>query len=219
MQPVLIRRCLVVADCCRMAAVLLALCLGASAHDFQCRSWGIENGLSDRTITAIAQTTDGYLWVGTPKGLNRFDGNVFSRAGSAGGTTLQDSRIVGLLADGEGGLWVASESGLITEFSRGRFQVRYPIEGTAAKGGRAETNSRPAQAWLGLNSVFGLDKTGCVWAATMDGKVMRFANAGPPVELALAGFPSGGIRGLVNDRAGRVWLLKGTNACVCDDGQ
>ena len=219
MQPVLIRICLVVAGRCRVVAVLLAMSLGASAQDFQCRGWGIENGLADRTITSMAQTTDGYLWVGTPKGLNRFDGDIFIPAAAAGGTVLQDSRIVGLLADREGGLWIASKSGLITEFSQGRFQVRYPLMGAASKGGLAETNSRQARAWLDSNCILGLDRTGCVWATTMDGKVIRFTHAGPPVELTLAGFPAGELHGLVNDRAGRVWLVKGTNACVFDHGQ
>ena len=219
------KRCLLIrigpvfASGCRLAAALLVVCLGASAQDFQCRVWGTENGLADRTITSVAQTADGYLWVGTPKGLNRFDGSIFTPAGAAGGGALSDSRIVGLLADHQGGLWIASQSGVITEFSHGKFQVRYPVAGDISPGGFAETHPRQAQAWLGLNSVFGLDSTGRVWVATMDGKVVCFANPGAPVEQALTGFPSGEIHGLLNDRSGRVWLLKGTNCCVLDGGQ
>jgi len=62
---------------------LAALCFAASGsavdptravfqyvHD----SWGTEKGLPGGSITAIAQTSDGYLWIGTDKGLVRFDG-------------------------------------------------------------------------------------------------------------------------------------------------
>ena len=72
--------------CCRVFAGLLLLQHAAVAQDFQTRNWGVENGLSDSSVTAIAQTADGYLWVGTPKGLNRFDGNSFTRVDTAGGS-------------------------------------------------------------------------------------------------------------------------------------
>ena len=48
-------------------------------------SWGIERGWPGGSITAIAQTSDGYLWIGTNKGLVRFDGfnfHQFERAQS-----------------------------------------------------------------------------------------------------------------------------------------
>lgn len=40
-------------------------------------SWGTERGLPGESIMAIAQTSDGYLWMGTDKGLVRFDGFNF----------------------------------------------------------------------------------------------------------------------------------------------
>ena len=39
--------------------------------------WGQQHGLPQDTIRAIAQTPDGYLWVGTDEGLARFDGYEF----------------------------------------------------------------------------------------------------------------------------------------------
>src|SRR5579884_1408327 len=45
--------------------------------------WGLEDGLPDRVIQAIAQTPDGYLWLGTPHGLVRFDGFKFVNFGTA----------------------------------------------------------------------------------------------------------------------------------------
>src|SRR6476469_10012753 len=40
-------------------------------------SWGTERGLAGESITSIAQTSDGYLWIGTDHGLIRFDGFNF----------------------------------------------------------------------------------------------------------------------------------------------
>ena len=46
------------------------------------RSRKTENGLPDNAVTAVAQTGDGYLWIGTYGGLVRFDGVRFKLCGS-----------------------------------------------------------------------------------------------------------------------------------------
>jgi ligand-binding sensor domain-containing protein len=46
--------------------------------NFLVDSWHTESGLPDGNVTALAQTPDGYLWVGTFKGLARFDGVRFT---------------------------------------------------------------------------------------------------------------------------------------------
>src|SRR5690242_301489 len=48
---------------------------------YNVRRWeagATENGLPQNTITAVVQTQDGYLWVGTYSGLARFDGLRFT---------------------------------------------------------------------------------------------------------------------------------------------
>src|SRR5690242_17862925 len=39
--------------------------------------WGSERGFTGGSVTALAQSSDGYLWIGTEKGLIRFDGVGF----------------------------------------------------------------------------------------------------------------------------------------------
>ena len=39
--------------------------------------WGIERGFTGGSVSSIAQTADGYLWIGTEQGLVRFDGLTF----------------------------------------------------------------------------------------------------------------------------------------------
>ncbi|MDB6023913.1 MAG: two component regulator propeller/histidine kinase domain protein [Verrucomicrobiales bacterium] len=69
---------------------LLILCLGLSglagfagsnppwsAPQFSGRVWHVEYGLPRNTVQAIAQTPDGYMWIGTQSGLARFDGEQF----------------------------------------------------------------------------------------------------------------------------------------------
>jgi hypothetical protein len=46
----------------------------APASDYIVRNWSTDDGLPQNSVTAIAQTRDGYLWLGTFNGLVRFDG-------------------------------------------------------------------------------------------------------------------------------------------------
>jgi len=66
--------------------------------------WGTEDKLPSSTVTAIAQTPDGYLWVGTYDGLARFDGVRFVTFDSANTPELSQPRIQGLFLDVQGTL-------------------------------------------------------------------------------------------------------------------
>src|SRR5687768_4376142 len=58
----------------------LALPLALSAvnsPEFTSRTWQTGDGLPHNTVYAVAQTLDGYLWIGTHAGLARFDGIRF----------------------------------------------------------------------------------------------------------------------------------------------
>jgi ligand-binding sensor domain-containing protein/signal transduction histidine kinase len=202
-----------------LAAVAWAMQLCALAQDFQVRNWQIENGLPDSSVTALAQTPDGYLWVGTRKGLVRFDGDSFKRVLTANGSTVDDPRILGLLTDQQGNLWIASQSGLITQFSEGEFHTRYLPQVLAQPEGAPGVPPLNVRAWQNFNLIFALDGAGTVWARTITGEVMRFAGSGGPTAVPPGNLPEGEVRGLLNDGAGRVWLLKGTNACIFEDGQ
>ena len=68
-----------------IAAWLLGCGVSASALEpttplasYGRQSWGMENGLPQNTVQALAQTRDGYIWLGTEVGLVRFDGNSFA---------------------------------------------------------------------------------------------------------------------------------------------
>src|SRR5690606_36141187 len=48
-----------------------------SAQPVSFQNWNAENGLSQNTVYAIGQDNDGFIWLGTRNGLNRFDGREF----------------------------------------------------------------------------------------------------------------------------------------------
>jgi ligand-binding sensor domain-containing protein len=75
---------------------------------------GPERGLSQSTAQAIAQDGDGFLWIGTQDGLNRFDGlnvTVF-RHDPARADSLSGNYVQALCADRDGTLWVGTVEGL-----------------------------------------------------------------------------------------------------------
>jgi ligand-binding sensor domain-containing protein/signal transduction histidine kinase len=88
-------------------------------HDY----WGSEKGFNGGSITAIAQTTDGYLWIGTERGLIRFDGLNFRLFQQASPTTFPIGPVQGLVADPQGSLWIVLQSTKILRYHDGRFEL------------------------------------------------------------------------------------------------
>jgi ligand-binding sensor domain-containing protein len=81
--------------------------------------WGTEQGFPRGPVYAIAQSNDGYLWIGTSAGLVRFDGLKFRFLRDVPG--LQDGEsVVGLMRDGYGNLWIRTEGNLL-RYRRGLF--------------------------------------------------------------------------------------------------
>src|SRR5215475_9796606 len=64
--------------------------------------WRIQDGYLPAPPEAIAQTGDGYLWIGTDAGLVRFDGVRFSPWPSPRGERLPSDQILYLLAASDG---------------------------------------------------------------------------------------------------------------------
>jgi ligand-binding sensor domain-containing protein/signal transduction histidine kinase len=103
----------------KMKILLTALLFGASTAwaldpathltQYSHRAWRLQDGFFAGAPTAIAQTTDGYLWIGTANGLFRFDGVSFvSWADLAAQKQLGSAEISALLGARDGGLWIGA---------------------------------------------------------------------------------------------------------------
>src|SRR5246127_5141530 len=102
-----------------LAGMLLAWCAGAFAlnpalevSQYAHTTWKIRDGFTKGYISSIAQTPDGYLWLGTEFGLLRFDGVRTVPWQPPAGEQLPNSYIVTLLAAPDGTLWIGTEKGL-----------------------------------------------------------------------------------------------------------
>ncbi|MEN7341647.1 MAG: EAL domain-containing protein [Pseudomonadota bacterium] len=81
------------------------------------RAYTVADGLNQRTVIAVEQDNDGYLWIATFGGLNRFDGRTFESY-----TTLQGLRqnlIQALMVDSQNRLWAGDAAGGLTVIQNG----------------------------------------------------------------------------------------------------
>ena len=76
------------------------------------QAWAMENGLPQNTVQALAQTNDGFLWLGTEAGLVRFDGVEFQTYDHNSNPALPGNDIRCLLASADGALWIGTNAGL-----------------------------------------------------------------------------------------------------------
>src|SRR6266852_3082556 len=97
-----------------LAGVLLAWGAGAYALDsaldvsqYAHTSWKVRDGFAKGGIHGIAQTPDGYLWLGTEFGLLRFDGVRAVPWDPPAGEQLPSSLVAGLRAARDGTLWIS----------------------------------------------------------------------------------------------------------------
>lgn len=93
----------------------------ATPADYLMDVWTSDNGLPDSSVTSIAQTPDGYLWVGTYNGLARFDGVRFETFDPINTPQLKNARITGLFVDARGTLWINTYDGSLTSLRDGVF--------------------------------------------------------------------------------------------------
>ncbi|MES2775396.1 MAG: two-component regulator propeller domain-containing protein [Bacteroidota bacterium] len=74
----------------------------------------VEDGLSQNSVLAVAQDNDGFIWLGTRTGLNRYDGTRFVKyyIDPENRGTVSSNYIRALLCDSQGNLWVGTATGL-----------------------------------------------------------------------------------------------------------
>jgi ligand-binding sensor domain-containing protein len=157
---------------------------------------GIDEGLPQVHVTAIAQDPRGFLWFGTPDGLARYDGramHVYKHEPDTKGT-LSSSDITCLTVDGKGTLWIGTGNGGVNryDFETDTFSARISEDG--GKGLASDA----------ITSILA-DEKGRLWIGTGEGAVdlmdpasgaishMLPAEATPAAVTAIAEAPSGKI--------------------------
>ncbi|MGO9084631.1 MAG: two-component regulator propeller domain-containing protein [Candidatus Sulfotelmatobacter sp.] len=85
--------------------------------------WNIESKFPGGAVNAVTQTNDGYLWIGTDKGLFRFDGFNFVQISFSPIGGASNVPILGLLTDASGNLWVRVQGSDVLRQKNGKFEA------------------------------------------------------------------------------------------------
>ncbi|MBQ3881323.1 MAG: helix-turn-helix domain-containing protein [Bacteroidales bacterium] len=87
----------------------------------------VSSDLSNQNITCFAEDSEGYIWIGTESGLNKYNGSEFVQYfHNEDSTSINTNRIKTLFLDSEGTLWIGTASGINTLDEHERF-IHYDL--------------------------------------------------------------------------------------------
>ena len=163
-------------------------------------AWTFKDG-APAEIYALAQTTDGLLWLGTATGLFRFDGIRFEPYKPQSGQAFPQRSVASLFAVADGGLWVGYSYGGVSFIKNGTMTDYGTPEGL------------PSRAVV----AFALDRQGAIWiAAGKDGLARlegsRWRKIGTDWGFA------GEAYAVFMDHAGTVWVGTPTSVAYLVEG-
>lgn len=182
-----------------LVLLLVALCffstssvLTAQEEQWFYRTWTTEDGLPDNTITGIAQSTDGYLWVGTKGGLRKFNGAEFLEIPLQQIPHLPSRAVRAMHLDQNDTVWIALERGPILALGKSATQLF------------SHENSLP-DSWT---TAFADDDAGRIWLSypstlfqISEGKISQVNKLeGSAVQRSSM---------LARDSEGQAWLARG----------
>ncbi|MFC2154979.1 two-component regulator propeller domain-containing protein [Acidobacteriota bacterium] len=206
-------------------------------------AWDSDDRLPYSHITAVIQTGDGYIWVGTQEGLARFDGVRFTVFDKNNTPELKGNYIENLFEDRQGNLWIDTTGGL-TRFKNGEFflysaqQYRLPDDYI-----RSICGDRQGDPWIAFrngishfkNETFvsytakdGMpgdisyiyeDPRGCLWIGTQGNGLYCWQDKKMTVYNTKNGLPGNIIGSVYEDRKGNLWIGTQEGLCCWRDGK
>ena len=94
-----------------LSPAVFALDPSKSVSQYNCQTWTRQNGFPANGVNAVTQTKDGYVWLGTPAGLVRFDGINFQLSDFKQAAQIRSSFVRSLSASRNDGLWLGLNLG------------------------------------------------------------------------------------------------------------
>jgi signal transduction histidine kinase/CheY-like chemotaxis protein/ligand-binding sensor domain-containing protein len=149
-------------------------------------AWDSDRGLPQNSVSAIVQTPDGYIWLGTQEGLARFDGVRFTVFDQRRGF-LPHNEVTALLVGKDGVLWIGTSDGGVTRYAGGRFTT---------------TPMRQRRAVL----AFAEQSDGTLWIAAEEDGIAACRKDVCHAFTTADGLPGNRIESMVRDREDRIWI-------------
>lgn len=157
--------------------------------------------MPNNTVSGLAQTADGYLWLGTPSSLVRFDGLVFEEFSPTNFVAPPNRGTIVMLHGRDDALWLGLDRGGVVRLH--------------GRDSQAFTEALPNSIPNGLAE----DAEGSLWIAYRGGPVYRIKDAKVSACTAEDGLPAGGdICALATDIKGHIWFAKAGRLGIIRDG-
>ncbi len=188
--------------CCLRFAIVLWLAVATSREAASAATnitswirlpWSSADGLPNNTVNGLAQTVDGFIWIGTPTGLARFDGVRFEELPSTNYIAHPNRGVLAMTSSRGGGIHVGMDRGAVVSLSADSQQTYVP------------------EGELSNPTIYSLteDAHGAVWACYRGGSVRRIAGEQATIFDAQHGLPEGNqICSMACEANGRLWYLK-----------
>jgi signal transduction histidine kinase/ligand-binding sensor domain-containing protein len=166
------------------------------------RIWHHDDALPSDSVTAIVQTRDGFLWVGTTAGLVWFDGVKFTVLRLDPSDPEHPACVTALCEDSNGHLWIGTQQDGLFQLDQGRLKHFSRRQGLLDGGVTSLAADNHGQVWIGGKSGLNL------WAGQY---FKSFTDAD--------GLSDNLVSGVNVARSGIVWITTRTGMCRFMDGR
>jgi ligand-binding sensor domain-containing protein/signal transduction histidine kinase len=165
---------------------------GVRAENYTTRVWQTQDGLPQQTVQAVAQTQDGFLWIGTTGGLLRFDGSRFVTFERGNTPAFQENSVFSLMTARDGTLWIGTEGGGLIRMKDGQFRSFGAADGLQDGFVRATLEDARGAIWIGTdNGLFRL----------ANGSAERATRSDATSEI-----PALAVHALAQTKDGTIWV-------------
>jgi ligand-binding sensor domain-containing protein/two-component sensor histidine kinase len=175
----------------RSALIILLTFLGlqaVQAQKYPFRAYSIENGLSESVVNAIVQDEEGFIWLGTGYGLNKFNGYEFRNYYQDSG--LNDNKVFALYRDSSNRIWIGTGRG-----------VNYLADDSVYSDPALDALSNQL-----INTIFE-DSNGDIWFGTDGGGVWMLGNEDRLIQYTSNnGLAGDRVRAITQDRNNVIWF-------------
>lgn len=182
---------------------VLALDPGKAISQYVHDEWGNDDGLPSSAVVAIAQTDNGYLWIGTHEGLVRFDGARFTVFDKTNTREIAHNRILAIHKGRDDSLWIGTFGGGLTRLKDNRFTLYTTRDGLSND----------------VVSAVYEDREGTLWIGTEGGGLNRFRDGQFTAYTTRDGLPDDRVASIGEDREGNVWIGTGNGLARLKDGR
>ena len=200
-------------------------------EDYIVNYFTIENGLPQNTIHSILQTHDGFIWIGTPSGLVRFDGLDFRIYTRWDVPELKNDNITCLYEDSNQTLWIGTEGGGICTLKDGQWNHYTTDNGLSSDYVRVILSDLNGDIWVGtdygLNQIskegirvyterdglydntitaLSVDNWNNLWIGTFRSGLAKFTQGSISILAYEEGLKNLSVRSLCADEKGTLWI-------------